>query len=81
MANAKKCDICGKFYAAHKLSRKLRGLDMRDTSTVVLLDLDYQETDDVFDINSDKVTMETCPECMAKIKKFIESMKNDSEEH
>ena len=40
MANAKQCDICGAFYAAHKLSNKLRGYDIRDTAAIILFDPD-----------------------------------------
>ena len=74
MANAKQCDICSKFYAAHKLSRQLRGYGISDTATVSIFDpapdISYSG-----DADQPPETMEVCPECIKKIRDFIESMK------
>ena len=66
MANAKQCDICKKFYAASKVDRRLGTLGIRDTSAIVLCD-----------INKDAEELETCPECMEKIKAFINDMEGE----
>ena len=78
MANAKKCDICGTFYAAHKLSKKLRGYDMVDTATITLYNPDpnaeYPGDIDPREINQ---ILEACPECMENIMEFISAMKEN----
>lgn len=74
MANAKQCDICGKFYAAHKLSKKLRGYGMCDTAVITLFDPDY-DANYPGELEDAQVSIETCPECMKRIKEFINSMK------
>lgn len=66
MANAKQCDICSKFYAAFKVDRRLGSYEFRDTNGVVLINTD-----------SNNEELETCPECMEKIKAFIEGMKKE----
>ena len=66
MANAKQCDICKNFYAAIKRSRKLEPFQVQDTSAIVLYDLDEGQEE-----------LETCPECMKKIKVFINDMKGE----
>lgn len=74
MANAKQCDICGDFYAAHKLSKKLRGYDIQDTGMIMLFDPD-PNAEYPRDVETCREEMETCPNCMRKIKAFIASMK------
>ncbi len=76
MANAKQCDICGKFYAAHKLSRKLREYDIRDTSAIILFDPN-PNADYPGEVEDCKEEMDTCPECMTNIKEFIAAMKEN----
>ena len=76
MANAKQCDICGVFYAAHKDSKKLRGLGYTDTDLIRLVDMDLQEKTDYYDDDYNCETLETCPTCMRKIKQHIETLKS-----
>lgn len=73
MANAKQCDVCGDFYAAHKLSKKLRGYDIRDTAAIILFDPDPDATYPG-DLEGIDEGFETCPKCMTKIKNFIADM-------
>lgn len=71
MANAKQCDICGKFYAAHKTRGRYRDFGDSDTNLIKLFDLGP-------DINEpkyfDPITYETCPECYKKVFTFIDSL-------
>ena len=71
MANAKQCDICGRFYAAHKVGRNLRDYGYSDTNMIRLFDLGP-------DINEPKsyepITYESCPECYKKVFLFIDSL-------
>lgn len=73
MANAKQCDICGKFYAAHKVDRRCRDF-YGDTNLIRLYDLGL-------DINrpeeKDPIVYETCSECFSKVSEFIGTLKND----
>lgn len=73
MANAKQCDICGKFYAAHKVDRRCRDY-YGDTNVIRLFDLGS-------DINVSKEPVgteyETCSECFSKVVEFIDSLKNE----
>lgn len=66
MANAKQCDICKNFYAASRIDRRLGSYEFRDTDGVILIHT-----------NSDNEELETCPECMEKIKAFINDMKGE----
>lgn len=70
MANAKQCDICGKFYAAHKVDRRCRDY-YGETNVIRLFDLGS-------DINTPKEPVtteyETCPGCYNAIKMFIDNM-------
>lgn len=75
MANAKQCDICGVFYAAHKDSKKLRGMGYTDTDLIRLVDMDLQEKTDYYDDDYNCETLETCPTCMRKVKQYIEALK------
>ena len=79
MANAKQCDICGAFYAAHKDSRRLRGCGYLDTAAIMF----YDPSDNVagFDNDEVKTTLETCPECMKNIKEFVTAMKENKNEN
>lgn len=74
MANAKQCDICGTFYAAHKLSNKLRGYDIRDTAAIIIFDPN-PNAEYPGEVEESRKDLETCPECMKCIKAFIASMK------
>jgi hypothetical protein len=74
MANAKQCDICGKFYAAHKLSKQLRGYGVSDTATITIFDPDPNASYPG-EVDQTPETMEACSECIKKIRDFIESMK------
>lgn len=76
MANAKQCDICGKFYAAHKLSKKLGHYDMRDTGVIALYDPD-PNAEYPRDLDGCQEELESCPDCMRKVKTFIAEMKGD----
>lgn len=76
MANAKKCDICGAFYAAHKLSRKLRDYNIQDTAAIILFDPD-PNSNYVGEVEESREAFETCPVCMRKIKTFIDNMKEN----
>lgn len=78
MANAKQCDICGDFYAAHRLSNKLRGYDIRDTAAIILFDPD-PNADHPGDLDGIQEALETCPNCIARIKEFIAAMKDNKE--
>jgi hypothetical protein len=77
MANAKQCDICGKFYAAHKLSKNLRGYGMRDTATVFLYDPD-PNAEYPGELEGIEEGFETCCDCMSKIKNYIATMKKEN---
>lgn len=76
MANAKQCDICGAFYAAHKLSNKLRGYDIRDTAAIIIFDPN-PNAEYPGEVEESRKDLETCPECMKRIKEFIASMKKE----
>lgn len=76
MANAKQCDICSKFYAAHKLSKNLRGYGIRDTAAIILFDPD-PNANYPGDLDGIEDGLETCPECMRRIKEFIAAMKEN----
>lgn len=81
MANAKQCDICGSFYAAHKLSKKLRHYDMIDTAFVVIYDPDPDaEYPGDIDFRLPDLMTEVCPRCVKTIKEFIENMKENTNE-
>lgn len=73
MANAKQCDICGKFYAAHKVDRRARDY-YGDTNLIRLYDLG---PDLAIPNNDDPRSFETCPECFRKVNEFIESLKEN----
>lgn len=74
MANAKKCDICGEFYAASKVNQGLRAYDFRDTNVVILIHVNPNSG-----ATNDQPTrteeMEACPTCMRKIEALIDDMK------
>lgn len=74
MANAKQCDICGTFYAAHKDSKKLRGMGYTDTDLIKLVDMELQEKPNDYEDWACE-TIETCPACMRKVKQFIETLR------
>lgn len=76
MANAKQCDICGDFYAAHRLSRQLRGCGVEDTAAIVLIDPN-PNANYLGEVEEDREQLETCPNCMARIKEFIAAMKEN----
>ena len=75
MANAKQCDICKTFYPAHKMSRRARGWDCRDSAAILLFDPDPEATNPE-DMDDGKIELETCPLCMKSIKNFIEAIKH-----
>lgn len=79
MANAKQCDICSNFYAAHKLSKRCRGFGVRDTAAVILHDPDPDATS-LDEMEYPEDGLETCPECMKRIKEFINAMKENKNE-
>jgi hypothetical protein len=74
MANAKQCDICGKFYAAHKLSRQLRGYGVSDTATITIFDPD-PDASYPGEVDQQPENIEVCPVCIKKIRDFVESLK------
>lgn len=78
MANAKQCDICGHFYAAHKESKRLRGCGYLDTAAIMIYDPDDKLAD--FDPDVGKVTLETCSVCIKRIQDFIEELKKPNDE-
>lgn len=78
MANAKQCDICGDFYAAHRLSNRLIRFDIRDTAAIILFDPD-PNADNPGDLDGIQEALETCPKCMARIKEFVAAMKGNKE--
>lgn len=66
MAVAKKCDICGRLYESYNEPNnedKINGL--------MFLNIDKNQR-----YFSHKA-MDCCPECMKKIKEFIEELKSD----
>lgn len=75
MANAKQCDICGKFYAAHKVDRRCRDY-YGDTNVIRLFDLgsDINRPNEKEPVSTE---YETCPECFGKVVEFINSLKNE----
>jgi hypothetical protein len=80
MANAKQCDICGKFYAAYKTADNARrkGWTIRDTAAIMIFD-PKPDTTDYEELNEPTDTRETCPVCMARIRDFIETLKESAE--
>ena len=74
MANAKQCDICKTFYPAHKLSRRSRGFDCRDSAVIMLFDPD-PEAKEPEDMDDSRIELETCPTCMKAIKDYIDILK------
>lgn len=79
MANAKQCDICSCFYAAHKLSKRLRGYGMCDTAVITIFDPDA-DAEYPGELEDIQVSIETCPECMRRIKEYINVMKENKNE-
>lgn len=76
MANAKQCDICKAFYPAHKLSRRARGFDCRDSAAIILFDPN-PDAKDLEEMNEGKIELETCPTCMSSIRSYIKAMTVD----
>lgn len=74
MANAKQCDICGKFYAAHKVDRRCRDY-YGDTNLIRLWDLG---PDLAHPKDEETKTFEACPECFSKVNDFIDSLKRSN---
>lgn len=73
MANAKQCDICGKFYAAHKVDRRCRDF-YGDTNLIRLYDLGL---DLAHPKDEEPKSFEACLECFNKINEFIEMLKKE----
>lgn len=65
MANAKMCDICGKFYPMRKMER---GVSVTDCLSVGVIDGNKFEVIDGYNY-------EICPECKTKIDNYIRELK------
>ena len=78
MPNAKQCDICGAFYAAHKNSKRLRGCGYLDTAAIIIYDPETEIVD--YDDDPNKLSLETCPVCLKRIKGFIGELKGSKQE-
>ena len=83
MANAKKCDICGKFYEHY--GREISPCNLEaDTISPNSIDIGFSALDYPFN-EFDRPVMyvrdhlDLCPECLGKILEFIESLKGDKE--
>ena len=72
MANAKQCDICGKFYAAHRpKGREYRNYDYSDTNFIQMVSFGP-------DLNNPKGEtehLETCSECFNAVEAFINQIR------
>lgn len=66
MANAKKCDICGKFYDFYITNHT----DPRHINGVGFFEIDRKSA-------SAREILDSCPECLYKILEFIESLKGE----
>lgn len=64
MANAKKCDLCGKLYEHYNP-------DKRMTNTIFEVDMSLNGTDYIL-----IKTHELCPECRDSFKLWLDSRKN-----
>ena len=74
MANAKQCDICGKFYAAHKFNRRCGDFYQSDTNLIRLYDMGPDLDNPKLD---DPMSFEACPECFNRVKDYINMLKNE----
>lgn len=63
MANAKKCDRCGKFY--EKYTKKLK--DGSIVNGIIVIGSGFPVTDENFE--------DLCPECMKELEKWMEAKK------
>lgn len=70
MANAKQCDICGKFYAAHK--KRSNRYRYSDTNFIQLVNCDYN----LNDLDDESAHLETCLECFTAVEAFINQLRN-----
>ena len=71
MADAKKCDICGKYYDHYNTAR-----DPENPNALIFISRD----DDGFYANDDEDITDCCPDCMESIRAHIESLRQ-KEEH
>ena len=76
MANAKKCDICGKLYELYNTS-----IDCFEPNFVALLSLDSHGFEDgKYSSMHRPLELDCCPNCMKSIHDHIESLKPVAEE-
>lgn len=65
MSNALKCDRCGKYYDYY-FKREVNGVDVRTPNIICLYVADTHGN------LGEKEYYDLCPECMAKLKEFLE---------
>lgn len=66
MANAKKCDICGKFYDIYNTTKDCKNHNSFRFANV-----------NEYDVCWNQRLYDCCPTCMEQIKSYIELMKKD----
>ena len=71
MANAKKCDLCGKFYE-HYGSKNPATFKVTEPN---ILDLGYEDKDGT-DVWSNQI--DCCPACMTSIRNHIANLKKEN---
>lgn len=65
MSNAMKCDRCGQYYDYY-FKREVNGVNVRPQNSIILC------FKDIYSNLGEKECYDICPECMAKLKKFLE---------
>ena len=75
MANAKKCDICGKFYTVPEIDPGFLWDESTNTSMVRILQLKTDERG----IKHDAIQFDACEECRQDVLDYILTKKADAE--
>lgn len=86
MANAKKCDLCGKYYEPYgrrKPDHRDWKADIINPNSIDITYCAYDYPEDTCDfmrpVSFVRDHFDLCPECLGKISDFIESLKGDKE--
>ena len=66
MGRAKQCDICGGFYTPYNMKK-----DSKNVNGFMFVNIDCDQQ------YFEHTAVDCCPECMSKIQKYIEEMKEE----
>ncbi len=85
MANAKRCDLCKKYYEPYgqKYEPRSCAVDTIDPNSIDIVYSIYDYPEDPIDpfrpVSFVRDHFDLCPECLGKILEFIESLKRREE--